>query len=399
APPPPGLGKKGANGSSRSRSLPLAGTKSTTRMPSGSLVEVDEGVILAEAFRSRGEKDRAAAAAAVAAAAAAAVADKTKNAPHNTRPLRKAKRCAASRTEVGPDPGAGPAVGACASRAGAGDPGCPSPGVGSPPAAAGTLRAAWPAKDGNCAMMASGGDGGVVAVRKRASPHRQEEAEEDVDEVSWELRRLASDEVKVNAKNLYALSELEAYCRQERKVYQSVFDRGEWAKDVLSNALRLSEVGKTVDRKGKRAKPRGIGLADDFPYHDPTQLPVLEALRKQTVAYQHHQRNQEDMGGFSLPEIEQERARREKAANEATAVAEAKMKDWEQSRLAVGRKGQTGRGRGIPVPGGVAHPFLLDKKSADFLYSVGTGDEVEARDEWDVWCRAKVVAVRGEGGW
>ncbi|CAM9940709.1 unnamed protein product [Ectocarpus sp. 12 AP-2014] len=278
--------------------------------------------------------------------------------------------------------------------------------------------------------MTSGGDGGALAVKKRTSVrlrggaaaaataepsptaaaaaavsggqgHRQEEEEqeEDIDEVSWELRRLARDEVKINAKNLYALSELGAYCRQERKVYQSVFDRDEWAKDVLSNALRLSEVGKAVDLKGKRAKPRGVGLADDFPYHDPTQLPVLEALRKQTVAYQHHQRSQEEMGGFGLAEIEQERARREKAANEATAVAEAKMKDWEHARLAVGRKGQTGRGRGIPIPGGVAHPFLLDKKTADFLYSVGTGDEVEVKDEWDVWCRAKVVAVRGEGGW
>ncbi|CAB1097266.1 unnamed protein product [Ectocarpus sp. CCAP 1310/34] len=428
APPPPGLGKKGADGSSRSRSLP--GTKSTTRTPSGSLVEVDEGVIVAKAFRSRGEKDRAA-------AAAAAAHNTTKNAPQESRPPRKAKRCAAAHAEIGADPGAVPAVGACSSRAGAGAPEC-SPGVGcggSSPAA-GTPRAAWPAKDGNCAMT-SGVDGGAVAVTMRTSVrlrggaaaaataeppptataaavsggqgHRQEEEEqeeeqeEDIDEVSWELRRLARDEVKVNAKNLYVLSELGAYCRQERKVYQSVFDRDEWAKDVLSNALRLSEVGKTVDLKGKRAKPRGVGLADDFPYHDPTQLPVLEALRKQTVAYQHHQRNQEEMGGFGLAEIEQERARREKAANEATAVAEAKMKqptkDWEHARLAVGRKGQTGRGRGIPIPGGVAHPFLLDKKTADFLYSVGTGDEVEVKDEWDVWCRAKVVAVRGEGGW
>ncbi|CAM9211972.1 unnamed protein product [Ectocarpus sp. 4 AP-2014] len=417
APPPPGLG---ANGSSRSRSLP--GTKSTTRTPSGSLVEIDEGVIVAKAFRSRGEKDRAA-------AAAAAADNTTQNAPQHSRPPRTAKRCATSRTEIGAGPGAVPAVAECPSRAGVGAPGCsPVVGCGGSSPAAGTPRAAWPAKDGTCAMT-SGCDGGAVVVKKRTSVrlrggataaataeppptattaavsggqgHRQEEEEqeEDIDEVSWELRRLGRDEVKVNAKNLYALSELGAYCRQERKVYQSVFDRDEWAKDVLSNALRLSEVGKTVDLKGKRAKPRGVGLADDFPYHDPTQLPVLEALRKQTVAYQHHQRNQEEMGGFGLAEIEQERARREKAANEATAVAEAKMKDWEHARLAVGRKGQTGRGRGIPIPGGVAHPFLLDKKTADFLYSVGMGDEVEVKDEWDVWCRAKVVAVRGEGGW
>lgn len=51
------------------------------------------------------------------------------------------------------------------------------------------------------------------------------------------------------------------------------------------------------------------------------------------------------------------------------------------------------------MPGGVAHPFLLNKEAADFLYSIGTGDEVEARDEWGAWCRATVVAVRGEGGW
>lgn len=68
-------------------------------------------------------------------------------------------------------------------------------------------------------------------------------------------------------------------------------------------------------------------------------------------------------------------------------------------RLAVGRKGQTGRGRGIPVPGGVAHPFLLNKEAADHLYSISMGDEVEAKDEWGEWSRATVVAVRGEGGW
>lgn len=68
-------------------------------------------------------------------------------------------------------------------------------------------------------------------------------------------------------------------------------------------------------------------------------------------------------------------------------------------RLAVGRKGQTGRGRGIPVPGGVAHPFLLNKEAADYLYSISMGDEVEAKDEWGEWGRATVVAVRGEGGW
>lgn len=76
-----------------------------------------------------------------------------------------------------------------------------------------------------------------------------------------------------------------------------------------------------------------------------------------------------------------------------------KNREWEKLRLAVGRKTQTGRGRGIPIPGGVAHPFLLKKESADFLYSIGRGDEVEAKDEWGVWSRAKVVAVRGEGGW
>lgn len=68
-------------------------------------------------------------------------------------------------------------------------------------------------------------------------------------------------------------------------------------------------------------------------------------------------------------------------------------------RLAVGRKGQTGRGRGIPVPGGVAHPFLLSKEAADYLYSISMGEEVEAKDEWGQWSRATVVAVRGEGGW
>lgn len=74
-------------------------------------------------------------------------------------------------------------------------------------------------------------------------------------------------------------------------------------------------------------------------------------------------------------------------------------REWKKVRLAVGRKGQTGRGRGIPVPGGVAHPFLLNKEAADYLYSISMGDEVEAKDEWGEWCRATVLAVRGEGGW
>lgn len=49
-------------------------------------------------------------------------------------------------------------------------------------------------------------------------------------------------------------------------MYQSVFDRDEWAKDVLSNALRLSEVGKAVDLKGKvRVRVRACYLT----YHRP----------------------------------------------------------------------------------------------------------------------------------
>lgn len=53
----------------------------------------------------------------------------------------------------------------------------------------------------------------------------------------------------------------------------------------------------------------------------------------------------------------------------------------------------------MPIPGGVPHPFLLQRSAADYLYSIGIGDPIEARDEWGVWCQGKVVAVRGEGGW
>ncbi|CAM9847146.1 unnamed protein product [Scytosiphon promiscuus] len=208
--------------------------------------------------------------------------------------------------------------------------------------------------------------------------------------------------MRLDALNLHALTEQEAMVRQQRLVFQGVNDRFENSKDNLCLVHRLSEIGKhgCLHRKGwnKRSKT-GVGLAGDFPFNDPSEGPVVAARRRQTEAHQFHQRNQEDMGGCPQAEIDKERARRERLTNEATELAEAKEREWEKLRLAVGRKGQTGRGRGIPIPGGVAHPFLLKKQSADFLYSIGRGDEVEVKDEWGVWSRAKVVALRGEGGW
>lgn len=97
--------------------------------------------------------------------------------------------------------------------------------------------------------------------------------------------------------------------------------------------------------------------------------------------------------------MEGEKAKRERRKKEATEIAEAMERAWVPRRLSAGRKGQTGRGHNIPIPGAVAHPFCLKPNSADFLYSISVGDDLEARDEWGTWCRGRVVAVRGEGGW
>lgn len=142
-----------------------------------------------------------------------------------------------------------------------------------------------------------------------------------------------------------------------------------------------------------------MGLADDFPYHDPSEVPVIEARRQKNEAVKYAQWTNEEMAGCPAQEVEEEKARRERRKKRATEVSEAKEKAWVSRRLSAGRVGQTGRGRGLCIPGGVAHPFLVTRAAADFLYSVGQGDEVEARDEWGAWSRGKVVAVRGEGGW
>ena len=126
---------------------------------------------------------------------------------------------------------------------------------------------------------------------------------------------------------------------------------------------------------------------------------MIEARRLKTEAEQRSQWTNEEMAGCPLQEVEEEKARRDKRKREATEIAEATEREWKPKRLSAGREGQRGRGRGIPIPGGVAHPFLLTREAADFLYSIGGGDEVEAKDEWGTWCRGKVVAVRGEGGW
>ena len=144
---------------------------------------------------------------------------------------------------------------------------------------------------------------------------------------------------------------------------------------------------------------RQVGLGDDFPYHDPSEAPVIEARRLKTEAEQRSQWTNEEMSGCPLQEVEEEKGKRDKRKREATEIAEATEREWEPRRLSAGREGQRGRGRGIPIPGGVAHPFLVNREGADFLYSIAGGDEVEARDEWGTWCRGKVVAVRGEGGW
>eukprot|EP00903_Cladosiphon_okamuranus_P017583 g16196.t1 len=225
--------------------------------------------------------------------------------------------------------------------------------------------------------------------------------EEDDDEVCRELKRVWRQLCVCESEAVCRIYELDGVSRQERLVFQSVFDRADEAKDLVCSAHLLSEVHKGgAERRAKNRKHK-VGLPEDFPYHDPSEEPVAEARRKQTEAHQHHQRNQEDMGakGCTQAEIDKERAKRERLSKKATATAEAKEREWKKVRLAVGRKGQTGRGRGIPVPGGVAHPFLLGKEEADYLYSISMGDEVEAKDEWGQWSRATVVAVRGEGGW
>lgn len=142
-----------------------------------------------------------------------------------------------------------------------------------------------------------------------------------------------------------------------------------------------------------------VGLADDFPYHDPSEVPVVEARRQRNEAMQKAHWVHEDMAGSSLQELEEEKARREKRKKETTEFAERVEEAWKPQRLAAGRPEQKGRGCGLPVPGGVAHPFLVTRDAADFLYSLNLGQDVEAKDEWGAWCRGKVVAVRGDGGW
>lgn len=126
---------------------------------------------------------------------------------------------------------------------------------------------------------------------------------------------------------------------------------------------------------------------------------VIVARRAQKDADQSLTWINEETIGWPPEEIERERAARQKAAEAATKTARNTERRWLPQRLAAGREGQKGRGRGVPIPGGVAHPFLLRRDEADFLYSIGLGDSVEVKDEWGAWCRGKVVAVRGEGGW
>lgn len=142
-----------------------------------------------------------------------------------------------------------------------------------------------------------------------------------------------------------------------------------------------------------------VGLAADFPYHDPAEVPVVEARRQRNEAMQKAHWVHEDMAGCSLQELEEEKARREKRKKETTEYAKRMEEAWKPQRLAAGRLELKGRGCGLPVPGGIAHPFLVTRDAADFLYSLNVEQDVEAKDEWGAWCRGKVVGVRGDGGW
>ncbi|CAM9507545.1 unnamed protein product, partial [Laminaria digitata] len=150
----------------------------------------------------------------------------------------------------------------------------------------------------------------------------EEEGEEDNDEVCRELR-LAWEALKLaDARSLFKTVELEGVCRQEKYVFQSVWNRAKDAKDILCSALLLSETGKAAGRKDNKVR-RQVGLGDDFPYHDPSEAPVIEARRLKTEAEQRSQWTNEEMAGCPLQEVEEEKGKRDKRKREATEIAEA----------------------------------------------------------------------------
>ena len=126
---------------------------------------------------------------------------------------------------------------------------------------------------------------------------------------------------------------------------------------------------------------------------------MIEARRQKNEAMQKAHWVHEEMAGCLPQDIEEERARRERRKRETSEIAERVEEAWRPKRLAAERPGESGSGLGLPIPGGVAHPFLVTGEAADFLYSLSVDQEVEAMDEWGVWSRGKVVAVRGDGSW